>query len=1210
MLCLTQSHYGDRANELRAEKKHDKRLVIEIRLSLARWPGAYRARGSSTQPKLRSWKAIGLAVFSFALMMVEAHAQTTDSDTELLFTGYLLGYYRVPERQTVDFQGSCEQNRDGVMTPSDELLERIRRMRNPHSVLVGMGDNFAVELGSRTYGTSDDLTAKTRDPGSRGWPDYILPGAIGDSVGCFVSLVGYEAIVPGKNDFYFGPDRLRRIAHRLASVPRDFKLPFPDRVLNPVHMLGANLVVKTDSWVKQAPLPPSEQRFHFKLGMPTGVDAVSIGDNATVLPFLRKLRLRVKQGSLDPFVNLPYLCKESDAGHPGSIDPNRCNHLLVSEPHRVQELSGPYGTAQGYTMEYRLPTLYAGVNYGLCLDDVVPYPHEPHCTRFYVARPFFLSPRCRWDKVDQCSPTEYDEPYVIKKVGNKLVVIFGVIDPDMKSLIGRDNLSWENTAHHQDFKTQVDILDPRPALEQALQLFDEANPNPQGKVYKVLLAQMSRGKAEELATHFGFDVVIAEAEDYERTTINEMVLLHPDKTPSRENPFRAFIAAPWKGYNASSKTLVNPLRKLDLWDQRFPNLCADCRTLVLEGDHDDKIEANETATEDMIAMKYGTLAQGLLNKGASCNQTSTPDEDNIARCEDLFRTATLRLMQQETHADIACLQKRDFYWGPFQEGHGIERILWMGNYLQVLSVKGATLKSVLAQSDNFDQLDLQSTQQNEELGRGLVTFGIEKALDGDYLVDGVQLDPTRLYTVATSNHIIAGDTGYPDLFDAQLADVKLPAPPQKGEFDNRRISTVVCKGLARPNDCVEGRGLIFASTQEQPSEAAPSTWQRIGAWGFKSFGRPNLPTDQKTTSPESLALDHPDWRLSLRELSLNFSATRNNLNEVQRVTELAGVSEQGANAAKGHSIDFSSHADWERRARFMDEFVRTQLEYKVTSTASTTAIGSNNTIVSAPPNVSVSKNRAVIDAGFFWHAFTTHKYYPKLGFILQPFRFDTQLVENALEVKAHFDPSTVTETQPSFKLPLERTRNFLARGGLRAENAESHVEVGVESGWQVNALQSLIFNTGTCGLEAGSANTLTSCLSSQKVPFDPATIRQNRNTRSLKATYADFDWTVPLPSKFSVELQDEGELFGPANGDNSTDTLYRNDAILKTSLPIFANLKLEPGIERFDYENKENHIHLGTWAPILKLTFNFDKYSGGKWGKSIRYQPLPSNSGQ
>src|SRR5207302_10878201 len=112
-----------------------------------------------------------------------------------------------------------------------------------------------------------------------------------------------------------------------------------------------------------------------------------------------------------------------------------------------------------------------------------------------------------------------------------------------------------------------------------------------------------------------------------------------------------------------------------------------------------------------------------------------------------FELATLAVLRIHTGADVAMLQKRDFYWGPFPKtlndrvgaihpnGELLERILWMGNYLQVLTVKGDTLKKVLDDSAKFDTLDEQSTLEKVEVGRALLTLGIQTTRDKQYLSD-------------------------------------------------------------------------------------------------------------------------------------------------------------------------------------------------------------------------------------------------------------------------------------------------------------------------------------------------------------------------------------------------------------------------------------------------------------------------------------------
>jgi len=284
----------------------------------------------------------------------------------------------------------------------------------------------------------------------------------------------------------------------------------------------------------------------------------------------------------------------------------------------------------------------------------------------------------------------------------------------------------------------------------------------------------------------------------------------------------------------------------------------------------------------------------------------------------------------------------------------------------------------------------------------------------------------------------------------------------------------------------------------------------------------------------------------------------------------------------------------------VDDFIRGHVEYDVTSTANTTQVGPKNIVVPTLPVLSRSKNQVVVDAGFFLHPVHPHKSDPRWGFVLQPFRFDTQLHEEAVQVDAHYD-SLGNLDRKAFKVPLERTRLFLSRVGVRYENAKSHFELGYEGGWETNALDRLTFDSSACDLTA--AQSLEQCLTNQGASIDPATIQQIRETRRRHGMYADVDWTLPLFWKWKFVTKDQGEWFGPSHNDNSTDTLYRNDWTTNLSIPIFSNLSVGPGLELFSYENKVGHTHLLRVSPMMKINYTFDKYSGGKWKKSLAYKP-------
>ena len=437
---------------------------------------------------------------------------------KISFTGHLLGYYRLPEWQSADFETSCPppqpytkptpnsgtaMSSEGLPqnSPADAFLSNDYRPDG--DILVGMGDNFGVTLESRAYWSPSapgrppsQLHAKSRD--LKDWPTSAPAEQIGDNVGCFFSRAGYDAIVPGKDDFYFGPERLRRIADRLMKVPAE-------NGLHPVRMLGANLVLKTDYLKKPSEIPDSDKGLGFVPGMPTGVKSLDISDNGTIPPFTRQIRFEIS--STSPYFTsskdaqaaatrlkfVPFLCPVAANQGLDRLDPAACDPQTTSPSRQLPspKLEKQAADAAGdkTVWDYDLPADIASnlpARYGLCakaddadhltatLDDNVYFDKvdKQHyfCLRFTVVAPLFG---------DAGTP-----PWVLKALldvpgGNirGYAVIFGVVDKDLTTLIGRDNLSWRNeqrktwpgqvqnkpaTPGKETYSTTVDTLDEAP----------------------------------------------------------------------------------------------------------------------------------------------------------------------------------------------------------------------------------------------------------------------------------------------------------------------------------------------------------------------------------------------------------------------------------------------------------------------------------------------------------------------------------------------------------------------------------------------------------------------------------------------------------------------------------------------------------------------------------------------------------------------------
>jgi hypothetical protein len=1253
--------------------------------------------------------------------VAEAAADVSPSNGEgkpgtvkVFFTGFLLGYYRLPQWQSADFEPECpspdaenETWRSDLRlqstdpdSPAKQFIDllksgkkdgaKVSEPRKPDDLLVGMGDNFAVALEARAYRPHKDkvwqLSAKSRDV--QDWPPKNHPpvgdNVIGDNVGCFLYQAGYDAVVPGKNDFYFGPERLRRIADRLATAPVivDGNL---HPILHPVRVLAANLVLKTDPVNKPPAILDSDKReLKFVPGLPSGIKSLDAKDNGTLMPFTRRLRFQFPSEKT-PNPSL-FLCPVASDQGLDALNPTSeiCRKRMLSASAfawTVEKKSSQTPQSQPtdgddaqtpQTRDFTLPDDWLpekpgapGTLFGLCARreqqrDAKPLPpnQEYYCLRLTIAEPLF-------GKLT-------DPPYVVKPVtqadgSTAYAVIVGIVDPDLASLVGRDNLSWRNQQPELEpgrttsaakiaregkeaYSNAVNAMDPAATIALALRHFDlvgrnfnsdgtrREHPIPQdAKIFKVLLAQMERGKAETLGanlattslsgTPLNFDLVFSSATDFSAATADEQVSLDPvpvldikdNQSGTQPPPFRQFVVAPWRAYDYSNHRLPDPLRMVSLADTCAANVCTK-RDVAIDGHWKVKFPLPATVSQKHLKDAYDNIGQVYIEQNrywpppdSQPGGKSTPSEPP----SNPFQLAVLDTLRNKTGADVAMLQKRDFYWGPFYtpllqtrprypNGVLLDSILWTGDYLQVLTVRGDTLKKVLDDSDKLDALDAQASNPSTETYRGLLTWGIQKTHDKQYLVDGAQLDPNRLYTVATSNHISAGDTGYPELADPQFADARLPRGPksQPEGTKSQRISSIICDAF-HGDDCLDGPGLAFATIERLPSQLEPKLSARLNAWGRTFTARPELETDS-ASQVDYLAQLNPTWRFSLKDLSLNLSGVRNNLSEVQRSTELAAVTESSAANPKNHAIDYSSHVEFVRSSRRLDEFIRGLALYKTTVTATTqtlTLLPGQTTppTVGALPLISRSKNQGAVDAGFFLHRL--HKYDSRWGLVYEPFHFDTPLYRVELPVNAFYSHTTDQLINPGFNLKLDRDRRFLQRLGFRAESSQSSVEIGIEAGWEQNALHEVFSNIGEC--QALATLTLSSCLKTfQQTPgFLFGSLLQLNGTRKNNGAYVNLDWSIPLIWKFSFRTEDYGEYYSPAHLDNSTNTLYRNDAKETLKFTVLPNLTLGPGLERFDYENKVERVHFRTWSPVFNVTYSFDKYSGGDWKRSLGYSP-------
>ena len=201
-------------------------------------------------------RTIRLSWIVFILLMpITSFSQngtsSTSSDpdkTEVVYTGRLFGYFRVPSLQSATWDPKLPPC-PATSNNDSEAAKKFKEFREEHkkSVLLGTGDNFAPQLEARVFSFLDEQTQDDKyhaankelhffDTLKDQWVHVnnigdamkdILKSGKGtiptDNVGCFLAAAGYAAVVPGRHDFYFGAERVRQLARLMAQLKPGYK---------------------------------------------------------------------------------------------------------------------------------------------------------------------------------------------------------------------------------------------------------------------------------------------------------------------------------------------------------------------------------------------------------------------------------------------------------------------------------------------------------------------------------------------------------------------------------------------------------------------------------------------------------------------------------------------------------------------------------------------------------------------------------------------------------------------------------------------------------------------------------------------------------------------------------------------------------------------------------------------------------------------------
>ena len=329
----------------------------------------------------------------------------------IFYSGHMFGYLR---------RDKNKENHPGTLfSPAGQFLQKYLEECPPtRCVLLGMGDNFSPKYEARL---ADNGNFKKRD-GSNA--DYHS-----DNVAAFLHEANFNALVPGKEDFYLGAYRLWKIARSFSTENNKYGGPF----------LADNLVLRPSDEKDRELKPESKKSFT------DNVDGIKPKFSGNAMPWLVKLSfvLDPKRIAVDPTRFGGYLCpagrdrddipvddfaKKCESWHPGE-EPGVFIRTQNTQNPTSPRQSVPDNEQNPYNKPVEKTDLMPGADYGFCLTGITfRGPKTTYCLPIHVEVPMFPA------------------PYVLAHDplnNNAEVAIFAVVDSDIRSYLPKQNAGWD-----------------------------------------------------------------------------------------------------------------------------------------------------------------------------------------------------------------------------------------------------------------------------------------------------------------------------------------------------------------------------------------------------------------------------------------------------------------------------------------------------------------------------------------------------------------------------------------------------------------------------------------------------------------------------------------------------------------------------------------------------------------------------------------------
>ena len=771
-------------------------------------------------------------------------------------------------------------------------------------------------------------------------------------------------------------------------------------------------------------------------------------------------------------------------------------------------------------------------------------------------------------------------------------VIFGVLASDTLNGLSQVNQEWD-PAKKSDPTPQIATPEAGSAVSQALLAFNTLHKH--SRALGVLLAQMSPGEAKQLADYLG-------SNEYAPKDATRIDVVFSAADPVEASPD---ISVDLSRKRARQGYYIPVMTPAPLFKQ------SDCLA-----DGITKCVASLSVTNNGTTFS-NRPAEEILDDVADDDPSpwdtpfcSNPEGLGHSASKQSWECHILEAMLKATyadlpslHTDIALLEEKDFDYarGGFVRAspdtepspeQGLQ-ILWNAGNLARVSLLGSTLTAILQQNQALQSTSFQTLPSIRKQQR-LKILGISQA-SGTYYINGMQITPTEVYSVITSDNLAVSTSDYPLLAqqDQNLPEVFWTngKPAETAGIASIGASIV---GGHNPSPYFVNQSTLEAHVSNsgippwQASTSAASSKPTPPTWTYSNRTLPNVATLSKL---ERIPETRPLWNLSLQQLAFSYSLSDPNQADQNIGSNLGGVTNPNVATPHSDSISFTEDvrmAYYPKRDKcpfcIGDVGLDSQVNFTRSRQGSTAAATPTVTTTgqTVPEESITYPGNTYIWSPFI--EFQTSKVSLWKPIVIRPPLFTTNIVP-----LPQYLASATKGTD--FLLSQRQTTSLGFNIGSRFEkNDFNYFEAGLSDQLSFNVLSALaVAGQTACPLTGQS--TLSTCASGF-TPSPDALLFPTYNTYNQRGGYWLGMLTEPFSVTHSALFLYQGTAFGNffAYGKDSGSTTLSHYAVevtntLQVSLP--SNFSIGPTYNLFFYQANARHV-IGSSLTRQNVGFQFN----------------------